>query len=142
MNKHSSMIPHLETPGKIYICIYIITIDSLLTIKTLGSLGVKTHDFQSKGYGLLAMYCFFLFRKLLLLFYLLSFTLFQCKLATQIFYKYFENSGLLYLPLLTIKYLFVEIWCHCFMVLFFSACVDSRMVVTKENVYYFKKTDK
>jgi hypothetical protein len=52
-------IQQLQGKSTSKICIYLINIDSLLTIKTLGSLGVKKHDFQSKGYSLLAISSFF-----------------------------------------------------------------------------------
>jgi hypothetical protein len=100
------------------ICIYFINIDCLLTIKTLDSLGVKMHDFQSKGYSLLVNspppnpFNWSSFNFLSFCYYFIYFPLhyFNVNLShKEIFYKYCENRGLIYLLLLTIKYIFVEI---------------------------------
>ena len=66
---------------------------------------------------------------------LFSFILSKCYLAVQVhFYKIFENSGIIYLLLLTIKYIFKK-KIRCLMLWFFSACVESRVIVRKEYMY-------
>jgi len=49
-------IQKLQGKSTSKICIYFFNVDSLLTIKTLGSLEVKMHDFQSKGHSLSAIF--------------------------------------------------------------------------------------
>jgi len=50
------------------------------------------------------------------------------------------SSLLIYLLLLTIKYIFTEMSCRCWMLWFFSAYMQNMMRATKEYAHYCSQT--